>query len=286
MALGENLDLLSTSNKLAYNTTYYCDSGMCGIKPYVGNRSGYSVGGGPFELCMEVQSTYKATTYGSRLLYHGAIMEIQSYTPVISSVESEPISSPEFAKSRSLSAFKSLITIKGRNLDKLEDIITDLPEGISISELSEGTEERTAVVTYTDEALFKDLTLKLGGYEVRLHDPIVEAVDLQAIVYNNKEILRTGMDFHICNIEDFSNLQSIKIAGRNIVYNEVTFSSDSVSSFEIDADGNIMVKTDNTPNEVVIDLIYQNQVIGSLHIHHESEEDVLDTILHEEELNN
>lgn len=280
MILGESLDLLpkTTVSNSSYNT-YYCDYGCVDSSSgYVGRRSNYGSDtiGGPFYLSVSISASYAYTSFGSRLLYHGRVVIDSPELLTIHSVELGPVPAGTMSKARAISGMRALLTIKGQNLNKLEDLIPGLPEGIEISELSEGTTERTAVVTYTDEALLENLTLQLGGYEVQLVDPVSEAVDLQTVIYEDKEVLRTGMDFHICNVIDNSLLSDIYLKGNNLQQAnlKVLGNSPNVES-SINEDLGISIKTVGTIDELSLDIFSNENKIGTILVHKNSEEEVL-----------
>lgn len=113
-------------------------------------------------------------------------------------------------------------------------------------------------------------------------------IDLQYVYYNNRECLRTGMEFHICNLEDFSKLNSIQLSGLNINYEDIKFNTRDYEGIkvEVDYEGNITLIGNNTYDTISIDLEYEGNIIGTINLHHVTEEEVIeeDRKKHEEEM--
>ena len=115
-------------------------------------------------------------------------------------------------------------------------------------------------------------------------------IDLQYVYYNNRECLRTGMDFHICNLEDFSKLENIKLSGLNINYEDIKFNTRDYEGIEIEVDyeGNITLIGNDTYDTISIDLEYEDNIIGTINLHRITEEEVIeeDRRKHEAEMEN
>lgn len=282
MLLGEKLDMIPSAMSGSSYTTYYCDYGYVHASSgRVARRSCNAdyASGGPF--CLRVYNTPSATSgsIGSRLLYYGRVTIEGQDTVSINSVEINPVASVmSIMRTRSAAPVTARIVIKGKNLDKLDSVITGLPEGITISELSEGTTERTAVITSTIAEELDTLKLNLGGYEIVIINPDKLPADLQRVYFNGSEVLRTGMDFHICGIEDFTSISSIELQGLNINYEDITFNTLENVTAEAFADRSVLVQGDNSVDEMALEMVYKEKVIGTLKFHKASEEEVLEAL--------
>lgn len=280
MVLGEKLDLMP-SNLGGTATTYYCD--------YTGNNnkvgcvarrgsSSNSLECGPFSLLILDAPGNSQGNYGSRLQYHGRVVIADANTALINSVDLAPVT---LNTKKAASTPSVTVVIKGDNLDKLDDNITGLPEGATVSWLSEGTTER--VVTITGVSSLESLKFNFGGYEVSIVNPDSLPADLQRVFYNEKKALRTGMDFHICNVEDFFETNNIKLQGLNINYSDIGFDAAENTKVSSDSEGNLVVKSNNSYDDLEIGLIYKDRMIGTLKIHKSSEEDILKALEKERE---
>lgn len=277
MLLEEYLDVIAATTGGSVST-YYCDYGsVSSPSGYVGRRSfNSSINNcGPFSLCVDLPASTNYSYYGSRLLYHGRVVMDSPDLLSINSVELSLVPQSGPMRSKAVSGLRTLITIRGNNLDKIDNTLKNLPAGITISELSEGTTERTAVINYNTQEELDQLTLNLGGYEVSVVPQ--SNPDLQYIYYNGNPILRTGFDFHVCGIEDFSTVTNLKLQGKGIKYEDIEFSSNA----SCDADGNVTISVPNVEDSISIDMVYNGDSIGVINLHHSTEQEIMDR-LHEE----
>lgn len=99
----------------------------------------------------------------SRLMYHGRVVISDTNTTSLLSVELDQ-SIMTVSKLRSITpTFR--VVIKGKNLDKPETLITDLPEGITLISLTEGSEEREATLLIPNIENVSSISFKIAGYK-------------------------------------------------------------------------------------------------------------------------
>lgn len=289
MLLGEALDMIAKTVG-GSETTGYCDRGYVssnsGKVAYRSFNAAYA-SGGPFDLFVNNAPSNVYGYSGSRLKYHGRVVIANSNSLIINNVNINPVASVmSVMRARTSTPVTAKIVIKGKNLDKLDSIITGLPEGVTISELSEGTTERTATITSTIAEDLDFLKLNLGGYEIVIINPDKLPADLQKVSYNGHEVLRTGMDFHLCNIKDFTSISSIELYGLNIDYANITFETPEGVTAEAFEDRSVLIQGDNSLEEMSITMLYKGEVLGILKFHKTSETEVLAELAkaHEDEI--
>lgn len=289
MILGECLDLLpAPDSQSGSRSTYYCDNSYVHPSPgYIAIRSsnGSDSGGGPFAISVGFLSDTADYSIGSRLLYSGRVVIDKGTQALVSSVKVNPIAAVmTVSKARSVNPVTAKIVLKGQNLDKLESTFSNLPEGITISELSEGVTERTAVVTSNLVENLESLKFSLSGYDFVITNPDNLPADLQNVLYKGQPVLRTGMDFHICNVQA-NNLDSIKLDGLHLDSSKITASVPENSSVlvSISTDGELTVAGQDSLDGLAIVLTQKEQVLGTIRVHSSSEDEVLAKLRAEQE---
>lgn len=110
-------------------------------------------------------------------------------------------------------------------------------------------------------------TMKKARAKAQVFAPI----DLQYVYRDGIPVLRTGMDFNICDVFYPYQIGNLSLYGLNIKYDEIEFSD---PNFSCDADGNISFDNDTLPESV--DMMYKGQLIGTLRFYEISEEKVIE----------